>query len=124
MDESLHETVTRKLDALRSTADLPGNPGRPTPEARKGPSEPHSRTNGMGRVVPVSREVQRLTEADKALIGKYADVTDSDTGQEYRLRIYTVTVRRDGKVRAEMRNDARTFYRQPHELRNVGGEHV
>lgn len=111
-NDDLREAVERSLDGLAKA--LPAEPKQqPTRELS---SYIPAR---VGKLVP-AKEPETLQPAHKALIGKWATVDLPDGEGEARLRIYTVTLRRDGRVRAEMRHGGTTIYRTPEELRNVG----
>ena len=129
-EQELREAIERAMDRLGGPppSPKPAEPDvareighrvarGPLPEPRNRsaarPSKalsPHLQPRGADQLLPEHR----------ALIGKWATVDLPDGAGVARLKIYTVTVRRDGRVRAEMRPpEGFTVYRTPDELRNV-----
>lgn len=112
----VHKAVETAFDKL--SQGMPKEAPKPSAEPRYIPQRTAA-TPIQHRNIAPPRAADTLQPEHKALIGQYATVDLPDGEGVARLRIYLVTVRRDGRVRAEMRNGARTIYKTPEELRDV-----
>jgi len=110
MTDAMRQQIETALDAL-------GPAPKSETVTRHGPVRPVRHD----KPVLTPHKSESLLPEHSALRGKWATVDLPDGDGVARLRIFAVTVRRDGRVRAEMRDPtgSRTVYRTPEELRDV-----
>ena len=112
MSDSMRKVVEQAMDKLAASMPEPKNDPELLP------------THHIPRTLSLSpkRKADELRPEHRALIGQWATVDLSDGAGVARLPIHKVSLRRDGRVRAEMWYDGLTVYREIHELRDVGVE--